>query len=71
MVTVSGFLKIDDAMEYYRAFSTKEVIRNPSGTKIISFIIGRTNFEAFTKDKNPGRYLLFFKEKYLNEETNK
>lgn len=71
MLIVSGFLKMDEAMEYYGAFSTKEVIRNPSGSKIISFIIGKTNLEAFLKDKNPGRYLLFFKEKYLNEEIKK
>jgi hypothetical protein len=71
MLTVSGFQKTDDAIEYYRAFRTEDVIRNPSESKIISFIIGKTNLEAFRKDKNPDRYLLFFREKYLNEEIKK
>jgi hypothetical protein len=71
MLTVSGFQKTDEAIEYYRAFKTEDVIRNPSDSKIFSFIIGKTNLEAFRKDKNPDRYLLFFKEKYLNEEVKK
>jgi outer membrane protein assembly factor BamD (BamD/ComL family) len=71
MLTVSGFQKTDEAMEYYRSFSTLNVIRNPSDSKIISFITGKANLETFQKDKNPDRYLLFFRERYLNEEIKK
>ena len=71
MLTVSGFQKTDEAMDYYRAFKTDGVIRNPSGSKIISFIIGKTNLAAFQKDKNTDRYVIFFREKYLHEEIKK
>jgi tetratricopeptide (TPR) repeat protein len=71
MLTVSGFQKTDEAMDYYRAFRTDGVIRNPSGSKIESFIIGKTNLAAFQKYKNTDRYVLFFREKYLHEEIKK
>ncbi len=71
MLTVSGFQKTDEAMDYYRAFRTDGVIRNPSGSKIESFIIGKKNLAAFLKDKNTDRYILFFREKYLHEEIKK
>jgi hypothetical protein len=38
---------------------------------MITFIIGKTNLDALNNDKNPGRYRLFFIEKYLNEEIKK
>ena len=71
MISVSGFTKRDEAMEYYRRFAIGTVIRNPSNSKIFSFIIGQNNLLALNKDKKPDRYLLFFREKYLNEEVNK
>ena len=57
--------------EYYRAFRIDDIVRNQSSAKMISFIIGKSNLEAFLKDKNPERYLIFFREKYLSEEIKK
>jgi tetratricopeptide (TPR) repeat protein len=71
MLTVTGFSKTDEAMDYYRAFRSDEIIRNPNGSNITTFIIGKTNLEAFMKDKKPERYIIFFTEKYLNEEVRK
>ncbi|HVN59206.1 MAG TPA: tetratricopeptide repeat protein [Bacteroidales bacterium] len=70
IIAVSGFQKPEDAMDYYKTFKP-EIIRNPSDSRILDFIIGKTNMDAFMKDKKPERYLLFFKEKYLKEEGNK
>ncbi|MBA4322010.1 MAG: hypothetical protein C0408_04265 [Odoribacter sp.] len=71
MITVSGFADIATAMDYYNSFLSGKVVRNPSGSKMISFIIGMKNLETLGKDKNPERYRLFFLEKYLNTEGNK
>ncbi|MFN8240087.1 MAG: hypothetical protein U0X39_04960 [Bacteroidales bacterium] len=68
MFTVAGFRDLKEAMEYYNAFNTDRIIRNPSGAQMIKFIIGRNNLEALNSDKNPARYLLFFEENYLKEE---
>jgi len=67
MLTISGFANTNEALNYYRAFNAGQIVRNPSNSKVITFIIGKSNLESFTKDKNPDRYLLFFNEKYLNE----
>jgi tetratricopeptide (TPR) repeat protein len=66
MMTVSGFAKLSDALDYYNAFDAKRIIRNPSGATLHTFIIGKANLETFLKDKNPGRYIIFFNEKYLS-----
>lgn len=71
MLSVSGFAKTSDAMDYFRAFRTDDIVRNTSGTRTMTFIIGKSNLAAFTKDKDPARYLLFFRDKYLNEELEK
>ena len=66
MFTVSGFGNTADAMEYYSTFRASQVIRNPTGSPMMTFIIGKSNLEALNADKNPERYRLFFVEKYLN-----
>ena len=71
MLTVSGFANAGDAMKYFRAFNVEQIVRNPSNSRITTFIIGKNNLEAFLKDKNPERYRLFFNEKYLNEAVRK
>jgi tetratricopeptide (TPR) repeat protein len=71
MITVSGFRDIPSAMEYYRSFRPDKIVRNPSGSPIITFIIGKKNLETLGKDKNPERYRLFFNEKYLAPERKK
>jgi hypothetical protein len=71
ILTVSGFARTEEAMEYYKSFRVDEIVRNQSSAKMITFIIGKTNLEAFLKDKDPQRYLIFFREKYLTEEIRK
>jgi len=67
MLTVSGFARMEEAMDYYNSFRKELIVRNPSSSPMMTFIIGRQNLEAFVKDKNPDRYMIFFREKYLNE----
>ena len=71
MLTVSGFADITSALEYYRSFRTGEIVRNPAGSQMMTFIIGRKNLETLGKDKNPERYRLFFTDKYLSPEIKK
>jgi tetratricopeptide (TPR) repeat protein len=71
MFTVSGFANLTDAADYYKAFDTEQIIRNPSGSAIITFLIGKNNLDILNKDKNPERYRLFFNEKYLAPDNNK
>jgi outer membrane protein assembly factor BamD (BamD/ComL family) len=71
LLTVSGFAKTADAMKYYNEFNAEQIIRNPSNSRIMTFIIGKSNLEALLKDKNPERYRLFFNEKYLDEAPKK
>ena len=71
MITVSGFADAPTTMDYYNAFHTDQIVRNQSGSKILTFVIGKKNLETLSKDKNPERYRLFFEEKYLKNESNK
>jgi tetratricopeptide (TPR) repeat protein len=71
MITVSGFADTMTALEYYKSFRTDQIIRNPSKSTMMTFIIGKKNLETLGKDKTPERYRLFFKEKYLDNESNK
>ncbi|MGQ9620283.1 MAG: type IX secretion system periplasmic lipoprotein PorW/SprE [Bacteroidales bacterium] len=64
MITVSGFRDVKDALDYYRAFRTDREVRNPSGIKMITFVIGSKNIEALEKDMNPERYRIYFEENY-------
>jgi tetratricopeptide (TPR) repeat protein len=65
MISVSGFSDYAQTLDYYSAFRTDKIVRNPSGTKMMTFIINNNNLKALNNDKNPGRYQLFFMEKYL------
>jgi len=65
MISVSGFRNFSEAMRYYRNFRTEKLIRNTSGSQMFTFIINDQNRNILSKDKNPERYLLFFKENYL------
>ena len=71
MITVSGFANMETALEYYKNFRTDKIIRNPAGSGMVTFIIGKKNLEALNKDKNPERYRLFFNEKYISGEIRK
>jgi outer membrane protein assembly factor BamD (BamD/ComL family) len=65
LITVSGFTGFTQAIDYYNAFKTDKVVRNQAGAKMMTFIISEDNLKVLKNDKNPGRYQLFFKEKYL------
>ena len=67
MITVSGFAKYRQSMDYFRAFNVGRIVRNPSASKIYSFIISPDNLKVLNNDKNPERYLLFFRKNYLYE----
>ena len=71
LITVSGFADKPAAMEYYKSFHSDKIVRNPSGSQILTFIIGKKNLDTLGKDKDPERYRLFFVEKYLKAESNK
>ena len=64
-IIVSGFAGYNQALEYYNAFKIEKSIRNSTGAKILTFIISDTNLKVLKNDRDPGRYMLFFREKYL------
>ncbi|MFO7574737.1 MAG: tetratricopeptide repeat protein [Bacteroidales bacterium] len=66
LMTVRGFTSTDDAMDYYRNFSTLRIVRNSTTSNTKAFIITPRNLETLRKDLDPPRYLLFFRENYLN-----
>ncbi|MGB8491771.1 MAG: tetratricopeptide repeat protein [Bacteroidales bacterium] len=64
MITVSGFKDNRQAYEYLNSFDPGKLIRNSSGARLLAFLMNGENMKAFLRDKDPDRYLLFFKEKY-------
>ena len=64
-IIVSGFSDFAQALNYYNAFKTEKIVRNPSGVKMMTFIISDSNLKVLQNDKDPGRYQLFFRDKYL------
>ena len=66
MINVSGFATFTQAMGYYDSFSKGKFVRNPSGTRMFSYIISTDNLNILSKDNNPERYLIFFEDNYLN-----
>jgi hypothetical protein len=65
LITVSGFSDFKQAMDYYRAFKTEQLVRNPTNATMMIFIISNNNLNVLKNDKNPGRYQIFFNERYL------
>jgi hypothetical protein len=65
LITVSGFSGYAQTMDYYTKFKTGQFVRNPTGAKMMTFIISDDNLKVLKNDKEPERYMLFFKEKYL------
>jgi TolA-binding protein len=64
-IIVSGFSDFAQAFNYYNAFKTEKIVRNSTGAKMMTFIISDNNLKVLNNDKDPGRYQLFFKDKYL------
>jgi tetratricopeptide (TPR) repeat protein len=67
-IIVSGFSDFSTTMNYFTSFKAEKSVRNPSGAKMITFIMSEGNLKVFKNDKNPDRYFLFFKDKYLKKE---
>ncbi len=65
MITVSGFRDNKEAWRYYNSFDPGLIIRNISSARYMTFLINNINLKALGEDKNPERYLIFFKEKYI------
>jgi tetratricopeptide (TPR) repeat protein len=65
MITVSGFKNYTQANEYFNAFRIDQIVRNPSGTKMLTFTISDSNLKVLNTDKDPGRYQLFFQENHV------
>lgn len=65
MITVGTFTNGQNALEYYSKFTPATVVRNAGPDKIRSFVMTETNLQMFNKDKDPGRYQIFFDEVYL------
>jgi hypothetical protein len=65
LITVSGFSGFTQAFDYFNAFKTEKVVRNPASAKMMTFIISEENLKVLKNDKNPGRYQLFFRERYV------
>lgn len=66
LITVGRFTTTAEAMEYYRNFDALKIIRNSSPGTTRTCIISDRNLETLRADGDPARYLLFFREKYLN-----
>ena len=64
-ITVSGFADFSQAMDYFKAFKSERTVRNPSQARMMTFIINESNLKVLNSDKNPDRYQLFFKEKFV------
>jgi len=67
IITVGNFTSLTDALEYFNAFKPLTLIRNSTTATTKTFIITNRNLEALIADKDPARYLLFFREKYKIE----
>ena len=65
IITVSGFQDFTQAMDYYSKFNPGKNVRNPSGNKMITFIIDNDNLKILNDDGNPERYQFFFMDNYL------
>ena len=39
MITVSGFSDYAQTLDYYKKFNIEKIVRNPSGEKMMKFII--------------------------------
>jgi hypothetical protein len=65
IITVSGFKNYTQTLDYFKAFRLDQVVRNPSGAKMLTFTISESNLKVLNNDKDPLRYQLFFLENYM------
>jgi tetratricopeptide (TPR) repeat protein len=64
IITVGRFNSAADAREYYNNFKPLTIVRNSTANSTKTFIITPRNLDTFLADKDPERYMLFFREKY-------
>ncbi len=64
MITVSGFRNNNEARMYFNAFDAASIIRNIASSRFMTFLINSTNLKILGEDKDPGRYLIFFRDNY-------
>lgn len=69
IIKVTGFQGNGPAWEYYSASRDARFLRNPSGARIMTFLITAENLKVLETDRNPERYYIFFNENYLKRET--
>lgn len=65
LITVEGFNSHKAALDYYTKFQSASPLRNNTGSLIITFLISPENIEKLKTDKDPVRYDIFFREKFL------
>jgi len=64
IITVGQFTSAADAFTYFSAFKPLTTIRNSKASTTKTFIITSKNLQTLLTDKDPARYMVFFKEKY-------
>lgn len=65
LFTVRNFSSFAQALEYYKALKPAEVIQMEGLPAPQAFIISESNFEVFTGDQDPEKYMLFFRNRLL------
>ncbi|MBM3419758.1 MAG: tetratricopeptide repeat protein [Bacteroidetes bacterium] len=68
LLTVGRFTETAEALQYYNNFDALRIIRNSTPATTKTFIISARNLDTLKSDKDPSRYMLFFREKYLNSD---
>lgn len=69
IITVKNFPNLKAGMDYYHALlADPQVFTEFKETDFRHFIISRTNYNLFYKNKNVFRYIQFFNENYLSKE---
>jgi hypothetical protein len=64
IITVGQFTTSTEALTYFNAFKPLTTIRNSKAATTKTFIITSKNLQTLLTDKDPARYLVFFREKY-------
>ncbi|MEZ5012250.1 MAG: response regulator [Bacteroidales bacterium] len=70
-IVVGPFENREEATEYYSGFNPATVFRDTGDAEVLYFIISAANLETFNSDRDPVRYLLFFREVYVYLKINR
>lgn len=69
MITVSGFKNNNEAWKYFSSFDAASIIRNIASVRCLTFLINNINLKVLGEDRNPDRYYIFFRDKYVGGRT--